>query len=108
MVQKRPTDTAFPAPRPGGLFHPEEPPVATFPIQSVQIDWDRLIAKRPTVLATIDDMPAYLLKPEVLALLDEEKVSAPESTPFFRTPSATDFLLSHHNAGECHGPDRQY
>ena len=72
------------------------------------IDWDRLIAKRPTVLATIDDMPAYLLKPEVLALLDEEKVSAPESTPFFRTPSATDFLLSHHNAGECHGPDRQY
>ena len=37
------------------------------------IDWDRLIAKRPTVLATIDDMPAYLLKPEVLALLDEEK-----------------------------------
>ncbi|WP_419619374.1 hypothetical protein, partial [Thiolapillus sp.] len=32
------------------------------------IDWDRLIAKRPTVLATIDDMPAYLLKPEVLAL----------------------------------------
>ncbi len=35
-------------------------------------------------------------------------VSAPESTPFFRTPSATDFLLSHHNAGECHGPDRQY
>ncbi|WP_419583319.1 4Fe-4S binding protein [Thiolapillus sp.] len=36
------------------------------------------------------------------------RVSAPESTPFFRTPSATDFLLSHHNAGECHGPDRQY
>ena len=74
MVQKRPTDTAFPAPRPRGLFHPEEPPaVATFPIQSVQIDWERLIAKRPMVLATIDDMPAYLLKPEVLALLDEEK-----------------------------------
>ncbi len=73
MVQKFPTDNAFPAPRPRGLFHPEEPPVANFPIQSVQIDWDRLIAKRPTVLITIDDMPAYLLKPEVLALLDEEK-----------------------------------
>ncbi|WP_419641250.1 transposase, partial [Thiolapillus sp.] len=40
--------------------------------------------------------------------LARNKVSAPESTPFFRTPSATDFLLSHHNAGECHGPDRQY
>ena len=38
----------------------------------------------------------------------DKAVSAPESTPFFRTPSATDFLLSHHNAGECHGPDRQY
>lgn len=73
MVQKHPFDPAFPAPRPRGLFHPEEPPPTTFPIQSVQIDWDRLIAKRPTVLQTIDEMPAYLLKPEVLALLDAEK-----------------------------------
>ena len=44
----------------------------------------------------------------ILATLVKYNVSAPESTPFFRTPSATDFLLSHHNAGECHGPDRQY
>ncbi len=66
-------DTAFRPRRTNRLFHPEEPPVAAFPIQSVRIDWDRLIAKRPTVLETIDAMPAYLLKPEVLGLLDAEK-----------------------------------
>ncbi|MFA0812776.1 tyrosine-type recombinase/integrase [Microbulbifer epialgicus] len=44
-----------------------------FPIQSVQIDWDRLIAKRSAVLETIDTMPVYLLKPEILQLLDAEK-----------------------------------
>ena len=49
------------------------PPEVVFPIQSVQIDWDRLIAKRALVLRTIDAMPVYLLKPEVVALLDAEK-----------------------------------
>lgn len=66
-------DAQFPRPRPKRLFHPQEEPLNPFPIQSVRIDWDRLKAKRPTVLQTIDAMPMYLLKPEVLALLDEEK-----------------------------------
>jgi len=55
------------------LFYPVEVASDAFPIQSVQIDWDRLIAKRPTVLKTIDAMPVYLLKPEILVLLDAEK-----------------------------------
>lgn len=59
--------------RPARLFQPVEPADVSFPIQSVRIDWDRLIAKRLTVLKTIDAMPVYLLKPEVLALLDAEK-----------------------------------
>ncbi len=73
MVQKHLNDRGFPTPRPPRLFHPMEEPVVSFPIQSVQIDWDRLIAKRVTVLDTIDAMPAYLVKPEVLLLLDAEK-----------------------------------
>jgi site-specific recombinase XerD len=55
------------------LFQPQPERAATFPIQSVQIDWERLTAKREIVLETIDAMPAYLLKPEVLGLLDAEK-----------------------------------
>ncbi len=73
MVQKRHRDSGFSAPRPQRLLHPVEAPSVAFPIQSVQIDWDRLEAKRPIVLETIDHMPAYLIKPEVLALLDAEK-----------------------------------
>lgn len=73
MVQMRQPDTQFPRPRAKRLFHPLEEPLNTFPIQSVRIDWDRLKAKRTTVLQAIDAMPMYLLKPEVLALLDEEK-----------------------------------
>jgi len=38
----------------------------------VSIDWDRLIEKRPWPLETLDIMPKYLLKPEVLALLEAE------------------------------------
>jgi len=69
------SDAQLPSPRhrPNRLFHPTQEPVNTFPIQSVRIDWDRLIAKRPTVLQTIDVMPVYLLKPEILTLLDAEK-----------------------------------
>jgi site-specific recombinase XerD len=43
-----------------------------FPIKSIQIDWDRLIAKRPQVLEQINEMPAYLLKPELVKLLNYE------------------------------------
>ncbi len=69
----RASDGQFLTPSRNKLFHPVEEPLVAFPIQSVKIDWDRLIAKRPTVLDTIDQMPSYLLKPEVLALLDAEK-----------------------------------
>jgi site-specific recombinase XerD len=55
------------------LFFPEQRAEVAYAIQAVQIDWERLIAKRPIVLATIDEMPLYLLKPEVLGLLDAEK-----------------------------------
>ena len=73
MVQKRLSDAPFPPPRPRRWFQAREEPLTAFPIQVVHIDWDRLLAKRPTVLATLDAMPAYLLKPEVLALLEAEK-----------------------------------
>ena len=73
MVQNTISDSGFPQPRPQRLFHPVEAPSIAFPIQSVHIDWDRLVAKRPTVLETIDAMPVYLLKPEVLRLLDAQK-----------------------------------
>ena len=73
MVQKLISDNTFLRPRPVRLFHPVEPPEVVFPIQSVQINWDRLMAKRPLVLKTIDAMPTYLLKPEVLELLALEK-----------------------------------
>ncbi len=73
MVHNIVTNRTSFRPRPTRLFHPAEQPEVVFPIQSVQIDWDRLIAKRALVLRTIDTMPVYLLKPEVVALLDEEK-----------------------------------
>lgn len=50
----------------------QERPLVSFPIQEVTIDWDRLIDKRPLLLETLDTMPKYLLKPEVLTLLEAE------------------------------------
>ena len=73
MVRIQDSGGAFPAPRPKRLFYPNEPRLDTFPIQHVQIDWKRLIAKREMVLDTVEAMPAYLLKPEILGLLDAEK-----------------------------------
>ncbi len=73
MVPASGSDSRFPKPAPTRLFHPVEAPSVAFPIQSVKIDWDRLIAKRPLVLETIDAMPSYLLKPEILELLNREK-----------------------------------
>lgn len=67
------TAQAFHPARAKRLFHPVESPLVTFPIQALHIDWDRLIAKRPLVLKTIDAMPVYLLKPEILTLLEAEK-----------------------------------
>lgn len=75
-MQKSLSDGPYPVPQParrGGLLRPLDPLHDVFPIQSVHIDWDRLIAKRPLILKTVEQMPAYLLKPEVLGLLDAEK-----------------------------------
>lgn len=55
------------------LFFPEQRLEVAFPIQAVQIDWERLTPKRPMVLAALDEMPVYLLMPEVLSLLAAEK-----------------------------------
>ena len=73
MVQNEQSETRFLKPRSNRLFYPTEEHLDAYPIQSVQIDWDRLIAKRPQILASIDEMPAYLIKPEVLKLLDAQK-----------------------------------
>ena len=73
MVQNEALSAPISSHRSKSLFHPVEPPVARFPIQSVEIDWDRLRAKRQTVLDTIEAMPTYLLKPEIMELLDAEK-----------------------------------
>lgn len=76
MVQNTPSDEPFrstAASRRQRLFSTVEPPAVSFPIQSVHIDWERLEAKRPVLLETVDAMPAYLLKPEVLRLLAAEK-----------------------------------
>lgn len=43
-----------------------------YPIQDVQIDWERLAAKRRQVMDTVEAMPSYLTKPEVLYLLELE------------------------------------
>ncbi|MEW8660688.1 MAG: tyrosine-type recombinase/integrase [Candidatus Thiodiazotropha endolucinida] len=75
-MQNPPNDDRYPVPRgprPGGLFRPADPLHEVFPIQRVAIDWDRLIAKRPLILETVEQMPVYLLKPEVLGLLEAEK-----------------------------------
>ncbi len=73
MVRNQRADSAFARPRRQSLFNPLAEPSVAFPIQSVEIDWDRLRAKRPLVLETIEAIPTYLLKPEILALLDAEK-----------------------------------
>ena len=43
-----------------------------YPIEYVEINWDRLRAKRAIVLTQVDQMPGYLLMPEVLELLECE------------------------------------
>lgn len=73
MVQNDPNARELSRPLSNRLFYPAEEPVSSFPIQSVRIDWDRLKAKRATVLETIEDMPPYLIKTEIMILLDAEK-----------------------------------
>ncbi len=73
MVQKYPSVPEFRQQRRARLFHSDDSPSVAYPIQHVEIDWERLKAKRPLVLKTIDAMPTYLIKPEVLALLEHEK-----------------------------------
>ena len=55
------------------LFDPINSPALEYTNTSIYICWERLIAKRALVLATIDKMPPYLLMPEVVELLHAEK-----------------------------------
>jgi len=76
MVQNELSNHIIFRPRSQRLFHVVEPPLARFSPQVIEIDWDRLIAKRPTVIETTDMIgttPMYLLKPKILVLLDAEK-----------------------------------
>ncbi|MBN8238262.1 site-specific integrase [Marinobacter hydrocarbonoclasticus] len=58
---------SFPRPRPNKRsLGFQERPLVSFPITEVTID------KRPLLLETLDTMPRYLLKPEVLTLLEAE------------------------------------
>tara|TARA_R110001599_G_scaffold349224_1_gene577185 strand:- start:28 stop:411 length:384 start_codon:yes stop_codon:yes gene_type:complete len=60
---------SFPRPRPNKRpLGFQKRPVVSFPITDMTIDWDRLIDTRPLLLETLDSMPKYLLKPEVLAI----------------------------------------
>ncbi|MCW9012296.1 MAG: tyrosine-type recombinase/integrase [Gammaproteobacteria bacterium] len=72
-VQIKYPDRQFPRRQTNRLFYPDNEPLSGFPVRSVQIDWGRLEAKRRSLLGTRYDMPAYLIKPEVLRLLDAEK-----------------------------------
>jgi len=73
MVPMSTPENPFLPRQPVRLYQPSEPPAIDHPIQSIEIDWERLIAKRSTLIKTINDMPMYLLKPEVLSLLQAEK-----------------------------------
>lgn len=73
MVQITASSKGFSLTPPVRLFHPVEARSVVFPIQSVFIDSERLQAKRALVPDTVDAMPGYLLKPEIIALLDAEK-----------------------------------
>jgi integrase len=48
-------------------------PEVTFPVQAHEIDYEKLISRRPIVLEKVEAMPSYLLKPEILKLLNKEK-----------------------------------
>ncbi len=55
MVQYVSENGAFPATsRKTSLFAPPERPAVAYPITSVEIDWERPIAKRPLVLDTVE------------------------------------------------------
>ncbi|ROT99908.1 site-specific integrase [Marinobacter sp. R17] len=74
MERPRPTTAAFRRPeRARRLFAPQAPPEVAYPIERVEINWERLVTKRPLLLETVDAMPVYLLKPEVVGLLSAEK-----------------------------------
>lgn len=47
-----------------GLFQSPRLAAHNFPIQHIDIDWERLMTKRPMEVDTVDEIPTYLLKPE--------------------------------------------
>ncbi len=73
MVHKRYSDKGFFVTCPRRLQ--VEIPTVIFLILSIQIDWGRLVAKRPIAPNTIDNKLRYLLQPKILSLLDAKKHS---------------------------------
>lgn len=57
----------------GPLFGTPQRPRGELPFRVVNIDWDYLMDRRDIVMKTAQGMPVYMLKPEVLILLDAEK-----------------------------------
>lgn len=53
-----------------GLLGRTRPAIS--PVGRVSIDWERLAFLRSLLLESLPEMPAYLLKPEVLAILEAE------------------------------------
>ncbi len=68
MVRFTANDGTFPR---QPLFQAKEILAVRFPIQRVEIDWGRLQVKRALLLDTVDQMPSYLLYPEILGLLSQ-------------------------------------
>ena len=73
MVQKAQSDNGCQPSPPPRLFYPVEKPLASSPLKPESTDKARLIANRPLVLDTVDVVPAYSLKPEVLVPLKAGK-----------------------------------
>ncbi|NVJ65918.1 MAG: tyrosine-type recombinase/integrase [Gammaproteobacteria bacterium] len=53
----------------GELFKATPPQPIHYPIQHVEIDWEYVRAGRKEILDTVEEMPAYLLHPEVRNLI---------------------------------------
>ena len=72
MVREKSNDSKTFIEEDDSVFGQLEPEV-TFPVQAHEIDYEKLISRRPIVLEKVEAMPSYLLKPEILKLLNKEK-----------------------------------
>ena len=72
MVREKSNDSKTFIEEDDSVFGQLEPEV-TFPVQAHEIDYEKLISRRPIVMEKVEAMPSYLLKPEILKLLNKEK-----------------------------------